>query len=55
MASRDALARLEAAIASEQADVGAAVVETLGAPGVVTFGVRSLGSIRDVILAARRG
>ena len=54
MASRDALARLEAAIASEQADVEEAVVATLGAPGVVTFGVRSLASIRDVILAARR-
>jgi len=34
-------------------DVGAAVDDTLGAPGVTTFGVRSLTSIRDVILAAR--
>jgi hypothetical protein len=54
MASRDAIARLEAAIASEDVDVGVAVDETLGAPEVVTFGVRSLASIRDAILAARQ-
>lgn len=53
MASADAIACLEQAIADERADVGAAVDAALTAPGVVTFGVRSLASIRDVIVGAR--
>jgi hypothetical protein len=48
MASRDAMARLEDALARGD-DASHAVDEALGAPGVVTFGVRSLDSIRDVI------
>ncbi|HSO33758.1 MAG TPA: hypothetical protein VLT33_14595 [Labilithrix sp.] len=56
MVSRDALARLEAGLAQEPMDaaaLGALVDATLGAPGVALFGVRSLGSIRDVILRAQ--
>jgi hypothetical protein len=58
MASGDAIAALEARIGAmaelTAADVGQAVDETLAAGGAVTFGVRSLASIRDVILAAGR-
>lgn len=58
MASRDAIARLEDRVAAlapgdrlgEQ--VGAAVNETLAGAGAVTFGVRSLESVRDVVVAA---
>jgi hypothetical protein len=48
MASRDAMTKLEDALARGD-DAPRAVDEALGAPGVVTFGVRSLDSIRDVI------
>jgi hypothetical protein len=57
MASHDAVARLEAWAAARKPDeaaFGAAVEETLGAPGVALFGVRSLASIRDVLLEAAR-
>lgn len=58
MASRDALARLEALLAALPAeasedDVGRAVDEALGSGGAITFGVRSLVSIRDAIVEAR--
>jgi len=53
MASRDAIARLEELLVDERADVAHAVGEALSAPGVVTFGVRSLSSIRDAIVSAR--
>ncbi len=52
MVSRDALADLEAALASGPADaaaLGELVDATLGAPGVALFGVRSLRSLRDVL------
>jgi len=54
LVSRDALARLEelAAHASD-GDLGRVVDETLAAPGVALDGVRSLGSVRDVIARAR--
>lgn len=48
LVSRDALARLEAA-APGAPDLARLVDETLAAPGVALDGVRSLGSIRDVI------
>jgi hypothetical protein len=48
LVSRDALARLEAA-APGAPDIGRLVDETLAAPGVALDGVRSLGTIRDVI------
>jgi hypothetical protein len=51
LASRDALARLEAAAPSTP-DIGRLVDETLAAPGVALDGVRSLGTIRDVIAEA---
>jgi hypothetical protein len=55
LVSTDALAELEAALPeTADADVGARVDATLGAPGVALDGVRSLTSVRDVILAARR-
>jgi hypothetical protein len=58
MVSRDALRRLEAGLAALPATakedaIGALVDATLGAPGVALFGVRSLRSIRDVIVEAR--
>jgi hypothetical protein len=54
LVSRDALASLEASLASARDDeVGAAVDAALGAPGVALDGVRSLTSVRGVILAAR--
>jgi hypothetical protein len=59
MASRDAVARLEAAVAAlppgaSSDDVGRAVDESLATGGAVTFGVRSLVTIRDVIVEALR-
>ena len=59
LVSRDALARLEAAVRESAPDesldaLGRRVVETLGAPGVALEGVRSLGTVRDVIARARR-
>ena len=58
MVSRDALARLEALLAALPADaseddIGRAVDEALGSRGAITFGVRSLASIRDAIVEAR--
>lgn len=55
MASGDAMARLEERIAAlppgaGRDDVGRVVDETLASGGAVTFGVRSLASIRDVIV-----
>jgi hypothetical protein len=55
LVSRDALARLEAALPAVPDDaVGQLVDDTLGAPGVALDGVRSLTSVRDVIVEARR-
>ncbi len=53
MASHDAVARLEDRAARGD-DLGAAVDETLAAPGVALFGVRSLTNVRDVLLDACR-
>ena len=50
MASRDAVAELELRLASEPLEN--AIDETLGRPGVLVFGVKSLASIRDVIQRA---
>ncbi len=56
LVSRDALARLEARAPHVPDDaLGALVDETLAAPGVALDGVRSLTSVRDVILRARSG
>jgi hypothetical protein len=56
LVSRDALAALEARLAlAPDADVPAAVDETLAVPGVALDGVRALASVRDVILRARHG
>jgi hypothetical protein len=56
LVSRDALAALEARVpATPDADVPVLVDETLAAPGVALDGVRTLASIRDVILRARHG
>ncbi|HEY8073877.1 MAG TPA: hypothetical protein VIF62_07205 [Labilithrix sp.] len=53
IASHDAVARLEARIATLAPDAfGAAVDEAFAAPGVALFGVRSLESIRDVLVRA---
>jgi hypothetical protein len=55
LASRDALARLEQRSPHVPDDeLGALVDETLGASGVALDGVRSLTSVRDVILQGRR-
>jgi hypothetical protein len=59
MASRDAIARLEDLVAAlppdaSPDDVGRAVDEALTTRGAITFGVRSLTSIRDVILDAQK-
>jgi hypothetical protein len=56
LVSRDALARLEArtALAGED-EIGRIVDETLMAPGVALDGIRTLSSLRDVIVRARRG
>ena len=54
LVSRDALASLEASLpATPDEALGPLVDATLGAPHVALEGVRSLTSIRDVILAAR--
>ena len=54
LVSRDALASLEASLAGAPDDeVGSRVDAALGAPGVALDGIRSLTSVRDVILAAR--
>lgn len=53
MASRDAVAKLEAALASEDVDLERAIDDAFTTGGVAVFGVRSLASLRDVILAAR--
>ena len=53
LVSRDALARLEARVVEAAVDdVGRVVDEALAAPGVALDGVRSLDSVRDVILRA---
>ena len=59
MASRDAMTRLEELVAALPAsatadDVGRVVDAALTTHGAVTFGVRSLASIRDVIVEASR-
>ena len=54
LVSRDALARLEGAVAVAGVDVGRAVDETLAAPGVALDGVRSLASVRDCVVEALR-
>jgi hypothetical protein len=55
LVSRDALAQLESLVAgARDEEVGRIVQETLGGPGVAIDGVRSLASVRDVILRARR-
>jgi hypothetical protein len=55
LVSRDALARLEARVAEAgQDDVARVIDETLTAPGVALDGVRSLTSVRDLVLRARR-
>jgi len=54
LVSRDALARLEArAAVAAPDDVARLVDETLTAPGVALDGVRSLMSVRDVVVRAR--
>ncbi|MDP9036126.1 MAG: hypothetical protein M3O50_15095 [Myxococcota bacterium] len=55
LVSRDALARLETSLVGASDDeVGAVVDAALGARGVAIEGVRSLQSVRDVIVNARR-
>jgi hypothetical protein len=59
MASRDAIERLEDALRemprdASPEDVGRMVDDALTTHGAVTFGVRSLASIRDVIVEAVR-
>jgi hypothetical protein len=55
LVSRDALRRLEAEVARvADEDVARVVDEILAAAGVALDGVRSLTSMRDVVLAARR-
>jgi hypothetical protein len=55
LASRDAIARLEQALAAAAIeDVGAIVDATLAAPGVALEGIRSLTSVRDCVLEALR-
>ncbi len=58
MASRDALARLRDALAAlpagaSQEDIGRVVDEAMTGGGAVSFGVRSLASIRDAIVRAQ--
>ena len=54
LVSRDALGRLEAAApATADGELGALVDETLAAPGVALDGVRSLATVRDLLLRAR--
>jgi hypothetical protein len=57
MSSRDAVRRLDASLATLRADaspalVGGVVDAAFGSPEAALFGVRSLGSFRDAILAA---
>ena len=53
LASRDAVARLEAAAPTTASDaLGALVDAALAGPGVALDGVRSLTSVRDVIVSA---
>lgn len=59
LVSRDALARLEERVALLAADAppeefGRVVDSTLAAPGVALEGVRSLASVRDLVIRARR-
>jgi hypothetical protein len=55
LVSRDALASLNRALPSlADSDVGAAVDGALRSPGVALEGVKSLVSVRDVILRAKR-
>jgi hypothetical protein len=55
LVSRDALTRLETRVAGEPEDeIGRIVDETLAVGGVALDGVRSLASVRDVIVRARR-
>jgi hypothetical protein len=54
LVSRDALARLEAAVGGTTDEgLGRVVDEVLAAPGVALDGVRSLTSVRDLIARAR--
>lgn len=53
MASADAIARLEAALARPATDLDRAVDEAFGTGGATVFGVQSLTSLRDVIRIAR--
>jgi hypothetical protein len=54
LVSRDALARLEARVAAlADGAIAGAVDDSLAAPGVALDGVRSLASVRDVIVRAR--
>jgi hypothetical protein len=56
LVSRDALARLEERVAGAADEaIGRIVDLTLAAPGVALEGVRSLDSVRDVIVRGRRG
>ncbi|MDP8998923.1 MAG: hypothetical protein M3O46_02305 [Myxococcota bacterium] len=56
LVSRDALSRLETRAAqSSDDDLGRVVDETLAVPGIALDGIRSLASVRDVIIRARRG
>ncbi len=52
LASRDALARFEAAVVAPGVDLGRVTDETLAAPGVALDGVRSLSSVRDCVTEA---
>lgn len=58
MASRDAVSRLEERLAAagrgDAAELGALVDASLGAPDVALVGVRSLTSLRDVVVEASR-
>jgi hypothetical protein len=55
LVSRDALFSLETSAATARDDdLGLLIDTTLRAPHVALDGVRSLSSVRDVILAARR-
>jgi hypothetical protein len=53
MASSDAIERLENAINSPSSDLDGAVDSALTSSGAVVFGIRSLASVRDLILSAR--
>ena len=55
LASRDALARFEAAVVVPGVDLGRVTDETLAAPGVALDGVRSLSSVRDCVSEALLG